>query len=131
MRWMRARVQLAGGLIGAAALAGCQAQGTAGSATGGDSFQSTSVESVVGSSACVSAGGGDPRAVRLGMAPCDLVRALGRPQDVVVSQLPDGRRRVSMFYPGSGGTTRSYTFIGDRLISTPPGTLKDNYAGRQ
>ena len=65
------------------------------------------------------------------MSTCDLVRVLGKPQDVVVSALPDGRKRVSMFYPGSGGTTRSYTFVDDKLVSTPPGVLKDSYAGRQ
>lgn len=117
----------------AALLGGCQVESNAGGAAGdSSSFHSASVEAVVGpDGACLSGGRTDPGAVRRGMSQCDLVRVLGRPQDVVVSDLPDGRKRVSMFYPGSGGTTRSYTFVADRLISTPPGTLKENYAGRQ
>jgi hypothetical protein len=63
--------------------------------------------------------------VRQGMAQCDLVRLQGRPRDAVIAQMPDGRRRVELFYPGSGGTTRGYVFIADRLVSTPPGTLKE------
>jgi hypothetical protein len=119
--------------LAAAMLAGCQVEGSVGGGAGGpDSFRSASLDAVIGSSgACLSAGNADPRSIHLGISPCDLVRVLGRPKDVVVSELPDGRRRVSMFYPGTGGTTRSYTFVADRLISTPPGSLKETYAGRQ
>lgn len=126
---------LAAGILvcAAAALGACQVEGNAGAAAGdGSAFHSASVEAIVGANGgCLSGGTGDPRAVRLGMSECDLLRILGRPQDAVVSELADGRKRVSMFYPGTGGTTRSYTFVADRLISTPPGVLKENHAGRQ
>ena len=130
MRVHRIRVRFACCAIAAAMLAGCQVDSHRAAVADGSGFSSTALESVVGPS-CAPGEGGDPRAVRLGMAPCDLVHTLGRPKDVVVSQLPDGGKRVSMFYRGTGGTTRSYTFIGDKLISTPPGELKARYAGRQ
>src|SRR5258708_4028631 len=63
--------------------------------------------------------------VHLGITECDLVRLQGQPKDIVIADLPDGRRRVEMFYAGTGGTTRGYAFIANRLVSTPPGTLKE------
>lgn len=116
------------------ALGACQVEGTAPGAVNGGSgdFRSSNLADVVGSDGrCAADRRGDPTvqeprvaAVRLGIAECDLVRLQGQPQDVVISDLPDGRRRVEMFYPGNGGTTRGYTFLANRLISTPPGILK-------
>ncbi len=88
----------------------------------GSPIHSADVDAIVGE--CQGAPPG-ASSVRQGMAQCDLVRLQGRPKDAVIAEMPDGRRRVELFYPGNGGTTRGYVFIADRLVSTPPGTLKE------
>ena len=122
-------------VVVAGGLAGCQAEGTAtgvvNNSTG--TFRGSNVEAVIGPDGqCQADVNVDPSAlrptataVRPGITECDLVRLQGRPQDVVIADLPDGRRSVEMFYPGNGGTTRGYVFIANRLVSTPPGTLKE------
>ena len=101
-------------------LGGCNAQTGIVGATAG--FHGADVDSIV--SECGGAGAGRV-APRQGMTQCDLVHSQGRPADAVVADMPDGRRRVELFYPGNGGTTRGYVFVADRLVSTPPGTLKE------
>jgi len=96
-------------------------------------FRISNVEAVVGPDGrCQADVSIDPSSARPpatsvhpGITECDLVRLQGAPKDVVIADLPDGRRRVEMFYAGDGGTTRGYVFIANRLVSTPPGTLKE------
>jgi hypothetical protein len=96
-------------------------------------FRISNVEAVVGPDGhCQADVSLDPSSARPpatsvhpGITECDLVRLQGAPKEVVIADLPDGRRRVEMFYPGDGGTTRGYVFIANRLVSTPPGTLKE------
>jgi hypothetical protein len=135
---MRRRVRgpaLGAVLTAAVSLAGCQvetaAMGVLNDRSG--TFRVSNVEAVVGPNGECQADvsidpsrlRGRPQAVRPGITECDLVRLNGKPLDVVIADLPDGRRRVEMFYPGSGGTTRGYVFIANRLVSTPPGVWKD------
>ncbi|MBV9705108.1 MAG: hypothetical protein JO163_20495 [Methylobacteriaceae bacterium] len=121
--------------IMAGGFGGCQVEGTATGVVNNSigTFRASNVEAVIGPDGqCEADVNLDPStlrppatAVRPGITECDLVRLQGRPQDVVVADLPDGRRSVEMFYPGNGGTTRGYVFIANRLVSTPPGTLKE------
>lgn len=96
-------------------------------------FRASNIEAVVGpDGACPTGINLDPAAlrqppasVRKGISECDLVRLQGRPATVTIVDLPDGTRRVEMFYRREGGGTRGYTFVANRLISTPPGALKE------
>lgn len=119
MNMGRRRTVAVGLTLAAAALAGCNQGGSGVAATSG--FQGADVDAIVGQ--CTGSGG--QTTPRQGMSQCDLIRSQGRPRDAVIAEMPDGRRRVELFYPGNGGTTRGYVFVADRLVSTPPGTLKE------
>jgi hypothetical protein len=135
MMRFRSRLMIAVAIAACSGLAACQVE-TVATGVVNDSagtFRASNVEAVVGADGrCQADVSLDPAALRpaatsahLGITECDLVRLQGPPKDVVIADLPDGRRRVEMFYPGNGGTTRGYAFIANRLVSTPPGTLKE------
>ena len=70
-----------------------------------------------------------PRGVSLDMTECEVVRALGQPQAVDLTQQPGGQRRVLMTYK-TGERAGIYQFVDGRLTAVergdepPPAAVK-------